>query len=421
MTNFSIISLGCPKNLVDSEKVATILEQSGYTLVAENTNEDIVILNTCAFITSAVEECLDNINYLLERKAKGQIKYLVVIGCFPSRYKVKLLAAQIPEVDLWLPIKDEQKIMAALSALLRIPLPVQKNDAQLKLYEPHYAYLKISEGCSNHCTYCTIPKIRGSYESKSLEEIVKEAKHQISLGAKELILIAEDTTAWSGLPALLQELVRLDIKWLRILYAYPSKISSELIAVLKKNTQICTYLDMPIQHVSNHILKAMNRKYTKEDLLNLLKEIRKELPKIVLRTSLIIGFPGETKEDHAELMSFIEQGFFDHIGCFSYSDEQGTVAQKRKGKVGKRIIRKRVQEVMLLQKNKQVELNQKYRGKTLDFVYEGQGAGRTYRDAPDIDGQLILNNIPTGLTIGQFYQAQITNIQGYDLLGEIKS
>ncbi|MBT4551647.1 30S ribosomal protein S12 methylthiotransferase RimO [bacterium] len=427
MTNFAIISLGCPKNLVDSEKVVATLTQSGYTLVPENTNEELVILNTCAFITSAIEETLDNINDLIARKKQGSLKYLVVMGCFSSRYQEEVLSKEIPEVDLWLPIKDEQKVVQAVSTLLNIkPVISQKNKLYHKLNESHFSYLKISEGCNNHCTYCTIPKIRGSYSSKSIEEVLKDARQQISLGAKELIVIAEDTTEWGtdifGKPSLhilLSELAQLEVNWLRVLYAYPSKITPALIETIKQNPKICHYLDLPIQHVSNHILKNMNRKYTKESLISLLKTLKEEIPDIVLRTSLILGFPGETAADQNELLTFIEQGFFDLVGCFPYSDEEGTPAIRKKNKVSQKLTHKRTQEIMISQKNNQQKLNQKHLSKTLDFVYEGNGYGRTYRDAPDIDGQLILKGPIKKLQVGSFYQTQIQKLKDYDLVGRV--
>lgn len=421
--NFSLVSLGCARTLVDSEKAIDALQQNGFTLVPEGSQEKITILNTCSFIQAAIEETESNIISLQEKKRKGDIKHLVVLGCYPSRFKKKDLEAKFPDVDLFLTTQEQHQLHSQLHQLVFskkfTPTPTQK--PYLKLTPSHYAYLKISEGCDNWCTFCTIPKIRGTHRSKSIQDIKEEAEKQISFGAKELILIAEDTTAWGediygkpSLSILLEELATLPVKWIRLMYIFPSRVDENLIQVIKKHSNICRYIDMPIQHVSTSQLEAMNRRHDKEHLEWIFKRFKEEIPELVFRTTLISGFPGETDEHHQELLTFLHHYPFHQLGCFAYSEERETRAFRFSEKCDPAIIKNRVESVMKTQFEIVRRINKAFLNQKVSILYEGNNQGRAYFQAPDVDGTLYIDSKKT-LIPGEFYEGKIIAVNGYDM------
>ena len=337
--NVGFVSLGCSKNLVVTEEVIGMFKENNFNVVNDETLADIIVINTCGFIESAKQEAIDTILEMAEYKNK-RCKYLIVIGCLVERYKEDL-EKLIPEVDLFISIKEYDKMWDKIKALINEDnLTNSKLDFKNRVITTgnNYAYLKIAEGCSNNCTYCAIPYIQGKYISRRKEEILEEAKELSKKGIKELIVIAQDTTKYGidiyGKPCLaelLEELCKVDgIKWIRFLYAYPETITDELIQVVKKNDKICNYFDMPIQHISNKVLKRMNRKSDKDSINNVIKKIRKEIPDVILRTTLIVGFPGETNEDFEELFEFVQDTLFDKLGVFMYSKEDRNTCIKIK-------------------------------------------------------------------------------------------
>jgi ribosomal protein S12 methylthiotransferase len=428
--SFSIISLGCPKNLVDSEKVISHLISAGFNLVQENTEESIVLLNTCAFIKNAIQETEENIQELIKRKNNNNIKYIVVLGCFPSRFKKQELKEKYPEVDLWLPIKEENSIKTLVEKLIAKKNQGKKENELLnssfQITPTWYSYIKISEGCNNFCGYCTIPKIRGAYNSRALADIKAEIKDKIKLGVKEIILIAEDTTLWGidffgkpSLPKLLAELADIkDLAWLRLMYAHPARVDQDLIDIIRQKQNICNYIDIPVQHINNKILKSMNRPYSKQYIIELLQNMRSQIPDITIRTSLIVGYPGEKEADFKELFSFIQEYPFDQLGCFAYSDEQGTAAYELKNKVDEDVIKLRQEKIMEKQFKQVLSQNKRYIGKTVQVIYEGGNQARARFSAPDIDNTILLVK-SDNLQVGNFYQVKITAQDGYDLVGKV--
>ena len=424
--SFSVISLGCARTLVDTEKMVDQLTHAGFQLTAEGSGEKVTLLNTCSFIQAAIDETEDNIRMLIGRKLDGQIKYLVVAGCYVSRFKEKDLVAKFPEVDLWLSTKNEHEIQEKLSNLVfeKKYQPIEKK-GYIKLTPSHFAYLKISEGCNNWCTFCTIPKIRGEHTSKPISEIVKESSLQMSFGAKELIVIAEDTTAWGedlygkpSLPLLLKELCRLPVDWIRNMYIYPSRVDDELIEVIKNEPKICNYMDMPVQHVSDFLLDRMRRRHDKAFLTGVMDKLFDRIPDFTWRTTFILGFPGETEDHVDELIDFIEKYPVTQLGCFPYSEERETRSARMDGKVAPDIIQNRIKRVM----KRQYELVQARHigmlGKKLTVLYEGNGLARSYREAPDVDGRIIVKGAE-GLSSGSFVDVTLTGTKGYDLLAEL--
>jgi ribosomal protein S12 methylthiotransferase len=423
--DFSLISLGCPKNLVDSEKMVQQLQENNFRLVTQNTTEQLLIINTCAFIKEAIKESREKIKENIQQKIEGKIKYLVITGCWPSRENIPKLKKLFPEVDLWINIKTQPKIANKINLFL------QKNTKKInqvytKLTPTHYAYVKISEGCNNHCSYCTIPQIRGSFKSRPIKTILEEIKRYITLGVKEIILVAEDTTIWGmdiynrpALDLLLEKICDLpNLEWVRIMYAYPSHITDELIQIMQKRKNICKYLDMPIQHISSNILKKMNRKYDKKFLENLFLKLKSSIPDIAIRTTFIIGFPEETEEDIKEIITFIKKEKIEQIGCFAFSPETNTPAYNFNNKIDKKIINLRIKKIMSKQ-YKIVQLkNKKMINKNLGIIYEGNGQARSFREAPNIDSLILIEN-PDNLKIGSKYQAKIIDYRGYDLIARI--
>ncbi len=387
----------------------------------EGTGESITILNTCSFIQAAINETEENIGQLIGRKKQGLIKYLVVTGCYPSRFKVPELEQRFPEVDLWLTTMQEDQVQAQLAQLVFkqkfAPSPIKK---VFKLTPPHYTYLKISEGCNNWCSFCTIPKIRGEHVSKPLEIVLEEASEHLKAGAKELIIVAEDTTAWGediygkpSLPLLLTELAKLPVAWIRLMYIFPSRVDDELIRVIKETTNICNYIDMPVQHICSDLLKQMNRRHDKPFLEKLLSDFKREIPELALRTTFIMGFPGETEDHVNELLEFMEKHPFDQLGCFAYSEEKETRSARLEPKNDMKTIRKRIQRVMEKQFEIASRLNQARVGGVETCIYEGNKTGRTYAQAPEVDGKVFFGD-DKGLVVGNFYDITITGAKGYD-------
>jgi len=419
---FSVVSLGCARTLVDTEKMVQSLQKRGFGLVPEG-SEQISILNTCSFIQSAIDETETNIVAMSERKKRGEIRYLVVTGCYPSRFKKPELQARYPEVDIWLTTQEEDRLQTELAQLIfkKRFLP-SRPVRYTKLTPSHYSYIKISEGCDNWCSFCTIPKIRGVHTSKSVEAVLEEARLQVSFGARELILIAEDTTAWGedlygkpSLPVLLNALVTVPgVEWIRLMYIFPPRVNAELIDTINAHPSIIPYLDMPVQHANTRLLELMNRKYSGEFLRGLITELITKIPTLVLRTSLILGFPTETEDDVQELLQFIEDYPFAHLGCFAYSEERETRSARLEPKLPIDEIQRRINRVMTRQAELVSRRNQALVGQKLRMVYEGNRVGRSYREAPDVDGRLLVAD-PKHLQPGDVVEVTIIGVSDLDL------
>lgn len=426
------ISLGCSKNLIDTEMGMAVLKDHNFEIVNDPKEAEIIIVNTCGFIASAKEEAINTILEMAEYKNQN-CKYLVGMGCLVKRYK-KDLEKLIPEVDLWLSISDYKEFWNKIAAM--VGKEVEENDYmsyrnRVISTGKKMAYLKIAEGCDNFCTYCAIPYIRGRYESRKFEDIVEEAKQLADQGYEEIILIAQDTTKYGidlygklRLPELLTEICKIEkIKWLRFLYAYPESITDELISVVKNEKKICHYFDVPIQHFSDDVLKRMNRKTTGKNIKNIVSKIRKEIPDVIIRTSLIVGFPGETEADFEILKNAVEDLKFDRLGCFTYSKEDGTPAAKFENQVHPKTKEKRKNIIMNIQNEISTEkmkekIGQEYEVLIEDYSEDGLFyVGRSYMDSPDTDG-VIYVNIEDDL-IGKFVKCKIVNSSDYDLIAEI--
>ena len=426
------ISLGCSKNLIDTEMGMAVLKDHNFEIVNDPKEAEIIIVNTCGFIASAKEEAINTILEMAEYK-KQNCKYLVGMGCLVKRYK-KDLEKLIPEVDLWLSISDYKEFWNKIAAM--VGKEVEENDYmsyrnRVISTGKKMAYLKIAEGCDNFCTYCAIPYIRGRYESRKFEDIVEEAKQLADQGYEEIILIAQDTTKYGielygklRLPELLTEICKIEkIKWLRFLYAYPESITDEIISVVKNEKKICHYFDVPIQHFSDDVLKRMNRKTTGKNIKNIVSKIRKEIPDVIIRTSLIVGFPGETEADFEILKNAVEDLKFDRLGCFTYSKEDGTPAAKFENQVHPKTKEKRKNIIMNIQNEISTEkmkekIGQEYEVLIEDYSDDGLFyVGRSYMDSPDTDG-VIYVNIEDDL-IGKFVKCKIVNSSDYDLIAEI--
>ncbi len=424
---FSLVSLGCARTLVDSENIVAQLRDSGFRWVPEGTNEHVTVLNTCSFIQAAVDETEENIRLLSERKENGEIRYLVVVGCYPSRFKKEVLKEKFPTVDLWLTTKEEDQIQHALSQMVfGSRFQPAKPQPHMKLTPSHYAYLKISEGCDNWCSFCTIPKIRGKHTSKPIPVIIEEIKKQVSFGTKEFNIIAEDTTAWGedlygkpDLPRLLYAIAEVPgVEWIRLMYIFPHRVDDALIAAIRDIPQVIPYLDMPVQHCNTRLLELMNRRYTGPDLDTLISKLYQEIPELVLRTSLILGFPTETEEEFAELMAFIAKYPFAQLGCFSYSEERETKSARLTPKISDTEIRSRIKRIMSAQRGILKTMQNSWKGQKVQMIYEGNGVGRSYREAPDVDGRLLVKN-HEGLVSGQFYDVILKTPKGYDYHVEV--
>ena len=434
------ISLGCDKNLVDTEVMLGLLASRGYEMTDDETQADIIVINTCCFIHDAREESIENILEMAEYKKSGQAKALILTGCLAERYRQEILE-EIPEVDEVLGTAAYDRILDAVDAALAgkqevmltdvdaLPLPDAK---RLITTGGHFAYLKIAEGCDKRCTYCIIPKLRGNFRSVPMERLVKEAKELAEQGVKELILVAQETTLYGkdlygekSLHALLRELAKISgIRWIRILYCYPEEITDELIQVMKEEPKVCHYLDLPIQHANDAILKRMGRRTSRQQLIDIIGKLRREIPDICLRTTLITGFPGETKEQHEELMDFVDEMEFDRLGVFTYSPEEGTPAALMPDQIREEIKEERQAELMELQQEIAFDNAQDMVGREVLVMIEGKVAdenayvGRTYRDAPNVDG-LIFINTDEELLSGDFARVKVTGAVDYDLIGEL--
>ncbi len=432
------VSLGCTKNLVVTEEVIEIFKKHDFEIVNDASQAEIILINTCGFIESAKQEAIDTILEMAEYK-KRKCKYLIVIGCLVERYKEDL-EKLIPEVDLFISIKEYGSLWEKIQNLIG---KESKRDEKYNILDfenrvittgENYAYLKIAEGCSNNCTYCAIPYIQGKYISRKKEDIINEAKELAKKGFKELVVIAQDTTKYGidiyGRPALaelLQELCKIEgFKWIRFLYAYPETITDELIDVVKNNDKICKYFDMPIQHISNKVLKRMNRKSDKQSIENTISKIRKEIPNVILRTTLIVGFPGETKEDFDELYEFVKWAKFDKLGTFMYSKEDGTPAAKLKEQIHPMTKKSRYNKIMQLQKEISKKNLENKLGNTYECLIENASfdgkyyIGRTYMDVPDEDGVIFIKK-EKEIPFGTFVNCKIVDVRDYDLIGEIEN
>ena len=434
------VSLGCDKNLVDTEYMLGLLGKEGYSFTDDEREAQVIVINTCCFINDAKEESIKTILEMAEYKDAGSLKALLVTGCLAQRYREEI-TKEIPQVDAVLGTNSYDEIASAVKTVLagkhfEVYKPLEglpKTGAgRLLTTGGHYAHLKIAEGCDKHCTYCIIPKIRGRYRSVPLEELVAQAKELVEGGVKELILVAQETTLYGldlyGEKSLHRLLIALNeipgLVWIRILYCYPEEIYPELIEAIKDCKKVCHYLDMPIQHVNNDILRRMGRKTTKEDLREIIENLRREIPDIALRTTLICGFPGETREAHEELMYFINEMEFDRLGAFTYSPEEDTPAAEFPDQIDEEQKADWQAEVMELQQEVIFDKNESLTGSEIWAMIEGKVeeenayVGRTYRDAPDIDGYIFVNT-DKELMSGDFVRVRITGALDYDLIGEI--
>ena len=435
-----VISLGCPKNLVDSEVILGLLKKNQYEITNDLAQAEIVIVNTCGFIESAKQESIDNILEIAQYKNNGSLKYLIVSGCLAQRYSEELLES-LPEVDGIIGtdcLTDIAKFLERVIAGERF-IELKKIDVYDRVFPrvlttpKHYAYLKIAEGCNNRCSYCVIPKIRGPYVSKPFEVIIDEAKELAKTGIKELILVAQDTTLYGfdlygklRLPELLRELHKIDgIKWLRLMYMYPNSFTDELIDCYVNLPKLVKYVDIPLQHASDRLLKEMQRNGSKAEVSALIHKLRNKVPGIVIRTTFIVGFPGETDADFQELCAFVKEHKFENAGVFKYSQEEGTVAGERTDQISEEVKEQRYDELMAIQAKISEQLHKATQGKVYDVVVEGYDPdeqdlayGRSYREAPDIDGSIFIENAK-GLAIGEMVKVKISQGFTYEAVGEL--
>lgn len=435
----SMVSLGCSKNQIDGEMLLGKAQNAGYELVGDVGNSDVVIVNTCGFIQSAKEEAIDNILELGLLKEEGTIKAIIVTGCLAQRYKEEILE-EIPEVDAVVGIGKNGNIVEAIESVLqdkKISMFSEREDLELEgdrvlTTLPFYSYIKISEGCNHSCSYCAIPAIRGRFRSRPMENIIREANLLADNDVKELILVAQDTTCYGediygeySLDKLLLELVKIEkLQWIRILYCYPDKITDNLLDVIANNDKIVNYLDIPLQHSNTEVLKAMVRPHSQEKMEALIERIRNKIPDVTIRTTMIVGFPGETDEQFEELCEFTNKVKFDRLGCFTFSPEEGTKAATMDNQVDDDVKLKREQILMSQQADIMFRLNDEKVGKTMTVLVEGFDKhaecyfGRSEADAPDIDGKIFFVS-ETSHNGGDFVKVEITDVMDYDLMGEI--
>lgn len=437
------VSLGCDKNLVDTEEMLGDLTLTGYSFTDDEEEADIAVVNTCAFINDAKEESIENILSLAQRKTDGQLKALVVTGCLAQRYKDEILK-EIPEVDAVIGTTSESELPQILEQILSgtqaapamkmddATKPIRKQTKRVLTTGGYYGYLRIAEGCDKNCTYCAIPMIRGHYRSVPEEELLRQAQTLAEQGVKELIIVAQETTLYGvdlygekRLPELLHKLCGVDgIEWIRILYCYPEEITDELIQTIKAEPKILHYLDLPVQHASDKVLRRMGRRTDRKQLEDIIEKLRREIPDICLRTTLISGFPGELDKDHKDLMNFVRKMRFDRLGVFTYSKEEDTPAAKMQPQIPSSLKKNRQKELMLLQQKIAFERAREMEGKILTVMIEGQIVGedvyaaRSYKDAPGVDGMVFVETRRQLMT-GDFVKVRITDSQDYDLIGEI--
>lgn len=434
------ISLGCDKNLVDSEEMLGLLNREHFEFTDDESEADVIVINTCCFVNDAKEESVNTILQMAEYRKSGSCKALIVTGCLAQRYKTEI-SDEIPEVDAILGTSSYDKIVDAVKSTICGKKYEKFNPLDELIVEEservvttggHYAYIKIAEGCNKCCTYCIIPKIRGRYRSVPEEDILKTAEKLVENGAKELILVAQETTLYGvdlygrkTLPDLLKKICKIPgLIWVRILYCYPEEITDELIEVMKNEPKVCHYIDMPIQHASDKILKAMGRRTNRVELTERILKIRKEIPDIVLRTTLISGFPGETEEDHEEMLDFVDEMEFERLGVFAYSPEEDTAAAEMPDQIDEDIKIKRRNEIMELQQEIAFENAENMIGRDLLVMIEGKVVdenayvGRTYMDCPNVDGNIFITTDEELIT-GDFVKVKVTGAAEYDLIGEI--
>lgn len=437
----SMVSLGCPKNLVDAEVMLGFLDREGYEVTTDEKDADIIIVNTCSFIKEAKQESIDAILDLADRKHDGRCSLLIVTGCLPQRYQEEL-CGELPEVDIFIGTGDYPRIAEIISEkrdtteqLRYIGDPEFLYDEswpRLKSSPLYTAYLKIAEGCSNCCSYCVIPSLRGSYRSRPLDGLLEEARRLVDNGARELNIIAQDITRYgkdlgdgASLETLLRSLAEIEgLRWIRLLYAYPDGITDDLIRLIKEERKICKYLDIPLQHISDPVLAKMNRRSTSRQIREMIATLREEIPEIALRTSLIVGFPGETEDDFKELLHFVDETQFDRLGVFCYSREEGTPAAEMPDQVSERIKRERYKKIMKTQARLSFKRNRRLNGHIEEVLVEGYSEetelllkGRSSRQAPDIDGQVYITSGTAN--VGDIVPLRITDSSDYDLIGEI--
>lgn len=434
-----MVSLGCPKNQVDAELLLALIREGGYTLTNDAGMADVVIVNTCGFIESAKQESIDNILEFCALKQEGKVKCVVVTGCLAERYRDEILK-EIPEADVVLGIGSNKEIVAAIERGLagerfssfgkKTDLPLEGKRVLSTL--PYYAYLKIAEGCSNCCTYCAIPSIRGGFRSREMDAVIAEAEHLAGHGVKELVIVAQDTTRYGEdlygkpmLAALLKRLCRIEgLRWIRTLYCYPERLTDELLEVIAEEEKLVKYLDIPLQHCSKEVLAAMNRAGDRAQLTALMKRIREKIPGVTLRTTLIAGFPGETEAQFAELMEFVHEIEFERLGCFAYSAEEGTKAAGMEGQLPEKVKQRRADHIMEQQMFINERKNQAELGNTKTAVVEGYDKyggvyfGRTESDAPDIDGKIFFTS-DRPLEMGEFVRVLVEDVLDYDLIGRM--
>mgnify|MGYP001049975101 CR=1 FL=1 len=434
------VSLGCDKNLVDSEYMIGMLTSHGIELTDDETEADIIIVNSCCFIGDAKEESINTILEMAEQKKTGCCKSLIVTGCLTQRYQDEV-KKEIPEVDAILGTNSYDSIVEALEETLQHKfyknfhtlsgLP-QLSTKRTVTTGGHYAYLKIAEGCNKNCTYCVIPSVRGRYRSVPMDELVTSAEELVAGGVKELILVAQETTLYGvdlyGKKCLHELLDRLNgisgLFWIRIMYCYPEEIYEELIDSMIKDKKVCHYLDMPIQHASDAILKRMGRRTSRQELIDIITKLRKEIPDIALRTTLITGFPGETQEDHEQMMEFVDSMEFDRLGVFTYSPEEGTPAAEMDNQIDEEVKEQWRDEVMELQQEVSLDKSADMVGKTIEVMIEGKISddeayvGRSYKDAPNVDGFVFVNTT-ANLMSGAIVRVEITGAMEYDLIGSL--
>lgn len=436
--NIFFISLGCDKNLVDSEVMLGLVREHGLTITNDETQAEIIVINTCCFIGDAKEESINTILEMAEYKKTGSLKGLIVTGCLAQRYKDDILK-EIPEVDALVGSSSYDTINEVIDGVLKGEKTLKFRDIdyltkvktnRVNTTGGFYSYLKIAEGCDKHCTYCVIPKIRGNYRSVPMEQLLEEANFLVEGGVKELILVAQETTLYGvdlygekTLPKLLKNLCGIDgLEWIRIQYCYPEEITDDLIEVIQSEPKICHYLDIPIQHASDHILKRMGRRTNHMELVGLINKLRKSIPDIALRTSLITGFPGETQEDHEVLKAFISEMKFERLGVFTYSKEEDTTAAKMPNQLPKKVKLERKNELMEIQQQIAFEHAKAMIGRRLKVMIEGKLVeeeifiGRTYMDAPNIDGYIFVHS-KDELMSGEFVDVLVTEAKEYDLIG----
>ncbi|MCQ2362130.1 MAG: 30S ribosomal protein S12 methylthiotransferase RimO [Acidaminococcaceae bacterium] len=436
-----IISLGCPKNRVDSEVILGQLKNENYTVSDDTALCDIIIINTCGFIESAKQESIDTILEIAELKKTAKLKYLIVTGCLAQRYGEELFTS-LPEVDGIIGTDVFPEIVSLIKEIKKGKRVIRIERGEcIKCAFPrvlttpkHYAYLKIAEGCNNCCSYCVIPKIRGAYKSKPFDVIIEEAKSLAKNGIKELILVAQDTTLYGKdlygelrLPELLRELSKIsEIQWIRLMYMYPNSFTDELIECFVSLPKLVKYVDIPLQHASDRVLKEMNRNDTKAEIESLLKKLRMKVPGIVIRTTFIVGFPGETDVDFQELCDFVQEYKFENAGVFQYSKEDGTFAGARKDQVGKKVKEKRYNALMALQAKISETNNQMLEGKIFDVIFEGYSEddktlayGRFYGQAPEIDGNIFIENVKN-IPVGEIVKVKIIQGFTYEIVGELE-